>query len=642
MFPGRVHTISQNRLPDWLGACLLVVVVGGALIWGTERVLSPGPWHDVAIAVGWSLAVLGVLGGLALWPRITRSLRILELAMAGSHDGMFEWDPLTKRLSVGRRLLEILGYSEDFLPTSDAWMAIVHPDDRSTFNQAVTAHLKGITDHFYCEYRVRAHNGEYRWLAARGLVAESKRKMPRLMAGSVTDVTERRQREQSMHELALTDQLTGLPNRRSLLERLPAVLAEATRKKTMVGLLFVDLDRFKNVNDTLGHWAGDELLQTLSQRMPSALRAYDFLARQGGDELIVLLNGLANASEAESVAERLLACVAEPVTLREHIIEIKTSVGMALFPADGQDADTLLRHADMAMYDAKSRGGHQWRRYSMDLDDRMRRRVTLENRLRAAMDTNALQLHYQPQFDAVTQRLVGAEALLRWNDGGQMVRPDLFIPVAEESGLIAPLGKWIMHQALQQLKQWESQLPNGFRLGVNLSPRQFRASAVDSDWLTAMERWGIDGRSLAVEVTESVLLDPDGTAISALQRLREAGIEVALDDFGTGYSSLSYLRMLEFDVLKIDKSFVANLGAMGTKEQTARNTAVVDATLAMAHKLGYRVVAEGVETPAQLEWLRAQGCDVLQGFLLGRPVGPEEFEARFFSSPDGAPPASLP
>lgn len=641
MFPARVHPISQNRLPDWLGACLLVVSVGGVLIWSSEHALSHPQWRDVATVVGWSLAVLGILGGLALWPRITRSLRVLELAMAGSHDGMFEWDPLTKRLSVGRRLLEILGYSEDFLPTSDAWMAIVHPDDRSTFNQAVTAHLKGVTDHFYCEYRVQAQNGEYRWLAARGLVAESRRKTARLMAGSVTDVTERRQREQHMRELALTDQLTGLPNRRSLLERLPAVLAEATRKKTMVGLLFVDLDRFKNVNDTLGHWAGDELLQILSQRMPAALRAYDFLARQGGDELIVILNGLTSATEAEGVAERLLACVAEPVTLREHTIEIKTSVGMALFPADGPDADTLLRHADMAMYDAKNRGGHQWRRYSLNLDDSMRHRVTLENRLRAAMDTSALQLHYQPQFDTASQRLVGAEALLRWNDGGQMVRPDLFIPVAEESGLIVPLGKWIMHQALQQLKQWEHRLPNGFRLGVNLSPRQFRASAVDSDWLAAIGHWGIDGSSLAVEVTESVLLDPDGTAISALQRLREAGMEVALDDFGTGYSSLSYLRMLEFDVLKIDKSFVANLGAPGTQEQTTRNTAVVDATLAMAHKLGYRVVAEGVETPDQFEWLRAQGCDVVQGFLLGRPVGPEEFDTKFLSSPH-SPAASLP
>lgn len=623
--------LPQNRLPDGLGACLLVSALGLlALLLATFTPLL-APIALAAQILGGCLAAAGIVGALALWPRISRSLQTMRLAMAGSHDGMFEWDPLTKRLIVGRRLLEILGYSEDFLPTSDAWLQIVHPDDRAAYNKAVTAHLKGLTDHFYCEYRVRAQNGDYRWLAARGLVADAGRKSVRLMAGSVTDITERVMREHHMQRQARTDHLTGLPNRRALLEQLPQVLAQAQAQQSLVGVLCVDLDRFKNVNDTLGHWAGDELLAALAQRLPSALRRFDVLARQGGDELIVLLTGITDVAEAVHVAQRLLACVAEPVQLGAHSLQLTASVGMALYPRDGTDADTLLRRADMAMYDAKHRGGDQWRGYAPELDVRLTQRVNLENRLRRAIEDHLLQLHYQPQFDARSGALVGAEALLRWTDDGQAIRPDVFIRVAEESGLIDLLGKLVMHQSLRQLKQWLPGLPSGFRLSVNLSPRQFRASAVDVDWLSVIGQHGVPCASLSLEITESVLLDADGSALQALARLRQAGIEIALDDFGTGYSSLSYLRVLEFDVLKIDKSFVMGLSDQGSPDKRDPSTAVVDATLAMAHKLGYRVVAEGVETPVQHNWLRQQGCDVVQGFLFSQALPPDEFAARYLA-----------
>jgi len=627
------NTISQSRLTDWLGACLALTAIGLVMLLLAVRVPALAAATEVLQILGWIMTLAGVLGALALWPRINRSLHSLELAMAGSHDGMFEWDPLTKRLIVGRRLLEILGYTDDFLPSSDAWLQIVHPDDRDAYNKAVTAHLKGLTDHFYCEYRVKAHNGEYLWLAARGLVAYSGRKSVRLMAGSVTNITERVMREHDMQRLARTDHLTGLPNRRALLEQLPRALAQAHGQQIMVGVLCLDLDRFKNVNDTLGHWAGDELLQALARRLPSTLRSIDLLARQGGDELIVLLTGLTDVAEATYVAQRLLISVAEPVQLGAHTLQLTASVGMALSPHDGDDTDTLLRRADMAMYEAKNSGGDQWRRYTPDLDARLTQRVTLENRLRQAIENQVLQLHYQPQFDARNGTLVGAEALLRWTDQGQAIRPDVFIRVAEESGLIDTLGKLVMHQSLQQLKQWLPTLPPGFRLSVNLSPRQFRASSVDVDWLSAIGEYGVPCASLALEVTESVLLDPDGSAIQALARLRQAGIEIALDDFGTGYSSLSYLRVLEFDVLKIDKSFVMGLSEQGPADKLDRSTAVVDATLAMAHKLGYRVVAEGVETAAQHNWLRQQGCDVVQGYLFSQALPPADLAARFLNQP---------
>ena len=438
-------------------------------------------------------------------------------------------------------------------------------------------------------------------------------------------------REQHMHHLARTDHLTGLPNRRALLEQLPQALTHAQEQQGLVAVLCIDLDRFKNVNDTLGHWAGDELLQALAQRLPSALRSIDVLARQGGDELIVLLTGITNMAEASQVAQHLLAHVAEPVQLGDHTLQLTASIGVALFPLDGTDTDTLLRHADMAMYEAKNRGGDQWQRYTPDLDARLTQRVTLENKLRNAIDAQQLCLHYQPQFDAHTGALVGAEALLRWTDQGQAIRPDVFIRVAEESGLIDALGKMVMHQSLQQLKQWLPSLPPGFRLSVNLSPRQFRATVVDMDWLSAIGLYGVPCANLALEVTESVLLDADGSAIQALARLRQAGIEIALDDFGTGYSSLSYLSVLELDVLKIDKSFVMGLTVQSTADKPDRSTAVVDATLAMAHKLGYRVVAEGVETAAQHQWLRQQGCDVVQGYLFSPALPPTDFAAKYLA-----------
>lgn len=625
--PHGQRTLTRTRLAVWMGRALALAVAGamwlGALAWTDARPAWALP--------GWLMLAVGLGSTLALWPRLHRSMKMQELTMAGSHDGLFEWDPLSKHLVVGRRLLEILGYTEDFLSTSDDWLQIVHPDDRDTFNRAVTAHLKGQTDHFYCEYRVKAQNGDYLWLAARGLVAQVKGPTARLMAGSVTNITDRVQREQHMQRLARTDQLTGLPNRRGLLERFPAILSQAQRQGGSVGVLFIDVDRFKDVNDTLGHRAGDDVLRVLSQRLPAALRAYDLLTRQGGDELIVLLPDLADAAEAQRVAHRVLMSIGEPVQIDDHRLQLGASIGLALFPQDGNDPDTLLRRADLAMYEAKAQGGHQWRAYTPELDQRLSERVTLEHRLLQAIEQEQITLHFQPQFGARTGQLVGAEALVRWTDRGTPVRPDVFVRVAEDCGLIDVLGRRVMDLALRQLAHWQPQLPTDFRLAVNLSPRQFRSGAVDVEWLQAMALHGVQAQALALEVTESVLLDPDGKAIAALARLHHAGIEIALDDFGTGYSSLSYLHVLELDVLKIDKSFVSGLDPTSTLDRSDRSHAVVGATLAMAHKLGYRVVAEGVETPEQRTWLQVQGCDILQGFLLGKPVSAAEFEAEYLS-----------
>lgn len=584
----------------------------------------------------WTVFGLGVLAIALLLASATvltmrRSLRAQELLMEGAHDGIFEWNPRTKELKVGRRLLAILGYSDNFLRDTHAWLEIVHPEDRAHYNLAVATHLKGLTDHFYCEYRVRALSGEYRWLAARGIAERNRKGLATQMAGSVSDITDRIEREKQIRDLALNDQLTGLPNRRSLMESLPSALAEAARSAHQVAVIFIDLDRFKNVNDARGHLFGDALLVAITQRLPSALRAYDLLLRHGGDEFVVVLTGLGRRAEAALVAQRMLELISAPVTIDGAEIRITGSIGVALYPADGDHADQLLGCADMAMYAAKSNGGNEVCFFENAMRERVSARATMESRLRSAIENGDLVLHFQPQCRFRDGMLVGAEALVRWQDGERMVRPDQFIALAEETGLIVPLGRWVSEAAIGQLAQWSAHYPDPLRMSINLSTRQFPRNAVEMDVLAAIARHGVRAGSIELEVTESVLLSPEGTALHALNALREAGCRIALDDFGTGYSSLSYLQLLEFDCLKIDKSFIANLTAVPGTPGVRGGTAIVSAMIALAQQLDYEVVAEGVETIEQFNWLRAAGCELCQGYHYSRPLPAAAFEQQFLS-----------
>lgn len=628
---GAVHAARFNRRQSTATSWL--VVAFGLLLAGVTSLTFAG-WQKAASPWFWIGLVLS-LGGLGVavwtWPPLNRAQRSLALAMTGSHDGMFEWDPVTKRLQVGKRLLDMLGYAENTFPTSDDWLNITHPDDRQLFNAAVVAHLRGQSDHFYCEYRVQAQSGKWVWLAARGLVERPESGPARLMAGSVSDITDRKEREQRMQWLARTDALTQLPNRHSLLERFPSVLSQARRQGQQVGVLFVDVDRFKDVNDTMGHGAGDAVLRELTRRLPSALRDYDLAARQGGDEFILLLPGLSTLSEAEQVAQRVLDGVAAPVDIQGRRIVLSASIGIALYPDHGLDPDTLLRRADLAMYAAKGLGGHRQVCYTADLEHRVAERVSLEQKLRGALESHALTLAYQPQFDAQTGQLVGAEALARWTSDGQAVPPDVFIRVAEASGMIANMGQQLFELAMKQLTAWEPKLPEAFRLALNVSVHELRIAGLDARWLEMARNAGVSPGRLALEVTESALLSNDPHALTALDNLRRAGVELALDDFGTGYASLSYLRVLAVDVIKIDRSFVSSVGHSGLGEMQQRDQAVVRAMLEMAHALSCQVVAEGVETPEQASWLKTQGCDVLQGYGLGRPISAPEFEAVYLS-----------
>ncbi len=593
-------------------------------------------WHwDWPLVVHFALALVfayGAVTTVAQVQRLRATQRAYQLAMQAAHDGFWHWDPVGKRLDVGHRLLEILGYSQNFLPDTHAWLELVHPDDRAHYNRTVAEHLKGRTPFFYCEYRVRAHGGEYRWIASRGIAVRDRRGVAYQMAGSVTDITERKRHEEQIAHLAEHDQLTGLANRFLLAERLTAALPAAKADGGRVALVFIDLDRFKDINDSLGHRLGDHLLQAVAERLADGVRMGETLARQGGDEFIVLMPGIAGRAAAEARARALLDLLESPFVTDGNRLHVGASLGLSLFPDDAADAEQLLRNADTAMYAAKRDGGGTVRWHTPEMKERVLHRASMEARLRRAIEQEQFVLHFQPQFETATGRLFGAEALLRWRDGDEWIPPDRFIPVAEETGLIVPIGDWVLDNAVACAGRWRQTLPQPLRMALNLSPRQFWSGDLLARVLAAIDRHGVDAGQIELEITESLLLQAEGEHVAVLRALRERGMRLALDDFGTGYSSLSYLHRLPFTSLKIDRSFVGAL--FDDDGNYADGAALIPAIVAMAHSLELEVVAEGVETSAQLVHLRDLGVDLHQGFYSGRPAAEADF-VRQFLAPEG-------
>jgi diguanylate cyclase (GGDEF)-like protein/PAS domain S-box-containing protein len=437
------------------------------------------------------------------------------------------------------------------------------------------------------------------------------------------DVTQARLDEQRVQELARFDSLTGLPNRNMFLGELDRAIARARRHGAPFAVCFLDLDRFKTINDTLGHAAGDALLRTMAARLRGAVRENDLVARLGGDEFVVLLEGAASAADLTAVAGKVLAAVAEPVGLHDCSFLVTGSIGIALYPADGEDAASLLKHADAAMYLAKDKGKNQLQFYTAELADQAAHQFEMESALRLALARNELRLHYQPKVDVVSGALVGVEALARWlHPVRGLVPPAEFIPLAEERGLIVPIGRWVIQAACRQIRDWRAAGLQAPAVAVNLSARQFASDSLIDDIVAAMTQYGVQAQDLEVELTESVLMAEPERANQVLQHLHAMGLRISIDDFGTGYSSLSYLKRFPAQTVKIDRSFVNGL------PDDADDTAITAAVIAMAHSLGLQVVAEGVETTAQMTELRRLGCDEAQGYLLGRPMPADELAQR--------------
>jgi diguanylate cyclase (GGDEF)-like protein/PAS domain S-box-containing protein len=464
-------------------------------------------------------------------------------------------------------------------------------------------------------YRYRRHDGEQRYIRISGEPVFDEGGNFRGYRGVGRDVTETRLAELKVHELARYDGLTGLPNRNMFLGELDRTIARARRQDMRFAVCFIDLDHFKTVNDRLGHAAGDELLRVMATRLRGAVRASDLVARLGGDEFVVLLEEGGGPGELDALGHKLLTAMGEPVVLQGCTFLVTGSVGLSMFPQDGADAATLLKNADAAMYQAKGRGKNNVQFYTAELADIAARQFELESELRLALAREELLLHYQPRFDVRTGALLGLEALVRWRHPKRgLVPPDEFIPLAEQRGLIVPLGRWVIRAACRQLRDWRAAGLAPPPVAVNLSARQFADDALVGDFQEAMARHGVLAHELEVELTESVLMADPERANEVLQQLCRMGLKIAIDDFGTGYSSLSYLQRFPARTVKIDRSFIRKL------PDSSADTAITTAVISMAHSLGLTVVAEGVETPQQLQQLRELGCDEAQGFLLGRPV----------------------
>lgn len=435
------------------------------------------------------------------------------------------------------------------------------------------------------------------------------------------DITERKQYEERLETLANYDPLTGLANRALFRAHLQNSIDKAKRNDTQIALLMFDLDRFKDINDSYGHGAGDELLQMVAQRFSTRLRDGDLIARLGGDEFAVVIENIGRLEDAGKLAEETIIALSEEYRLSEgEVIHVGSSVGIAIYPDNGEDAATLLQHADAALYKAKSEGRSGYRYYTDELTESARRRIECETRLRSAVRNQEFQVYYQPQVHMQTGRIVGAEALIRWNDPERgMISPAVFIPIAEETGLIGEIGEWVLNETCRQGKIW---LDQGHRLtlAVNLSAHQVRHQNIPNMVEDALKKTGYPADRLELELTESALMQREEEAVSMLHRLRAHGIRLAIDDFGTGYSSLSYLKRFPIDVLKIDKSFVDDI------PYESDDMAIVSAIIAMGHALGFQVLAEGTERIEQIEFLKQLNCTMYQGYFKSPPVPAEEFE----------------
>ena len=420
------------------------------------------------------------------------------------------------------------------------------------------------------------------------------------------EITVRRQTEEKLRIVATHDPLTALPNRTLLHERLSHALAKAQRHGRQLAVLLIDLDRFKHVNDTLGHEAGDTLLQVAARRFYDCLRETDTMARQGGDEFVVLMDELSDREPITRVSQRILDAMVQPFVIDGQEIHLTASIGISVYPDDGR---TLLRNAEIALYRAKEKGRNNYQFYSAQIDNYSRERLALESGLRRALERDELRLHYQPKVDIAAGHICGMEALLRWQHPQMgLVAPDRFIPIAEESGLIRPIGAWVLKTACMQNRAWQRQGVRRFPVAVNLSPRQFADETLLDDIKSALAESGLEASDLELEITESMVMNDPEQAVNMLRRLKDLGIRVAIDDFGTGYSSLAYLKRFPIDSVKVDRSFVEDI------PEDVNSMAIAQAVIAMAHSLRLKVVAEGVESEAQLSFLRGEGCDEIQGY----------------------------
>jgi len=544
----------------------------------------------------------------------------LRLALEAAGDGVWEWDISSDHFTLSWRGRQMLGYDDSEVGSRlQDWAAITHPKDRERVYGEMMACLKGQSRFLACEYRVRCKDGTWKWVMARGaVITRNDSGLAMRMVGTTVDISS----EQETLRRANFDALTGLPNRSLFRDRLEYEVLNSRRSGKLLALMFIDLDRFKEVNDLLGHDAGDELLRQTAARIRSCVRETDTVARLGGDEFTVILTDLDGRSHVENIAEKILAALGRPYLLGQEEIHVSGSIGITLHPGDAHEPERLVRNADQAMYVAKNAGRNQFSFFTRSMQEQAWQRLKLIGELRNALPQRQLSLYFQPVVELRTGKVVKAEALLRWiHPTRGLVCPNQFIYLAEETGLINEIGNWVFMQAAVWAKRWSRMRSGVFQVSINKSPVQFLANAKTLDWGAYLSSLDLGWNSMSVEITEGLLLNASDATAEKLFSLRDAGVQVAIDDFGTGYSSMAYLKKFDVDYLKVDQSFIRDT----TRESTSRT--IAETIIVMAHKLGLQVIAEGVETEEQRQWLLEAGCDYAQGFLFSQPLPPEQFES---------------
>ena len=548
-----------------------------------------------------------------------------KLALESTGDGVWDWHIQAGTEFFSKRLLQMCGFGDAELNNHlKEFDDRNHPDEMEQLHQARLDHFEGRTPSYQSERRILCKDGTWKWVLSRGMViSRDVDGKPLRMIGTFTDISSRKEAEALIRQQAFYDTLTGLPNRRMLRDRLEQEIKKSKRDQEQLAILFIDLDHFKEVNDTLGHDRGDLLLVEAGRRIQACVRASDTVARMGGDEFTVILTELPSSSHLERILQKMLRSLAEVFQLGTEQVFVSASIGITMYPTDATEIEDLLKNADQALYVAKGAGRNRFGFFTPALQEAAQTRVRLANDLRTALAERQFEVHYQPIVELATGTIHKAEALIRWHHPTRgMVSPASFIPIAESSGLIVEIGEWVFNQAACQVKTWRQTLNANFQISVNKSPVQFHHSGAGREpWATQLLAKHLPGDCIAVEITEGLLLDTSSSVAETLLDLRAAGIRVSLDDFGTGYSSLSYLQKFDIDFVKIDQSFVRHLVPAST------DLALCKAIIAMAHALDMQVIAEGVETVQQRDLLAAAGCDYAQGFLYAKPMAAPDFEA---------------
>ena len=647
------HTIADFHPPEMAERILHTALPAAALsgLWSGESMLRSHSGVDIPV----SQVIIahkkedGAVDYYSTIMRDTVHFKMMERRMQSSLDFhlklMQEFPNPIWRVSkdgkcdyVNKAWLEFTGRALE-QELGDGWTDGVHPEDRelclgiflSAFNRR---------EPFTMEYRMRHRDGGYHWLLDHGAPYTDLDGEFAGYLGTCYDIEDRKQYEFQLEYQAQHDALTGLPNRNLLADRISQVISRVRRHESLVGVVFLDLDNFKVINDSLGHEVGDHILKEVGNRLAGAVRDGDTVARYGGDEFVAVLADLAQEEDAANAVRKLMAAMAASFTVAGRDIVVNASLGVAVCPRDGEEQAVLLRNADTALHRAKEAGRNTFQFYAAEMNQRLMVRLNLERDMRRALENGEFLLHYQPQVNLASGAITGVEALVRWRQPERgIVSPGEFIPLAEETGLIVPLGEWVLREACRQAKAWrDAGLPE-IVMSVNLSARQFRQPGLTQTILGVLAETGLEARFLEMEITESMVMHDPGSAIAVLNELRQHGITFAMDDFGTGYSSLNYLKRFPIHKLKIDQSFVRNIPA------DPDDAAIANAVIKLGHGLKLTVIAEGVETTEQRAFLRKHGCDEMQGYLFSRPVPAEEMGALLGAGRnrgEPSPPAPLP